>query len=390
MTGDLVSTTRLPPSIPLKPEHVTAVGIADDNCSAFAGLWDGSLCVIDLIRGRELFRFHAHSKVITSVAQAPNSGEVLTSSIDPDIGGDNQFIRVWKLIDLETAPCPDKSDEWWARHAMDTFLKRHGDGADLSRGFRRTDELGLYLGTENDETPQTNDLPDPGSTPDLGSLRAALFAEPRSAERNLEMAYLSSNDRGKAQDYLIRVCRFGGEHLIQDPEVACIIAEHMLKEGRTDQAVPWLTRAADQDNADALLQLGLLSMSGEGMPRNERQGAEFFKRSAIGGNAVAAYNLGAYYEHVESTFLAQTDWRQIAFGKPVSRPSDGLVQAFDWYRQAAEADYAPAQDRLGDSFADGQVVGRDVAMAKVWYGRAAAQGHEEADTKRSALDDDTP
>ena len=30
------------------------------------------------------------------------------------------------------------------------------------------------------------------------------------------------------------------------------------------------------------------------------------------------------------------------------------------------------------------------AMAKVWYGRAAAQGHEEADTKRSALDDDTP
>jgi TPR repeat protein len=199
------------------------------------------------------------------------------------------------------------------------------------------------------------------------------------------MAYLAADNRQKARDYLNRVCRFGGEDLIHDPEAMFLVAESLLEEGRIDDAVPWLLRAGEQDEADALLQLGLLSMSGKGLLRNERQGAEYLRRSAECGNAAAAYNLGVYYEHIERGFVGRTNWRRLAFGGEAERPSESFLRAFEWYRRAAEAEYPPAQDRMGDFFASGQIVGRDLAVAREWYTLAAMQDYPEAKEKLSNL-----
>lgn len=159
--------------------------------------------------------------------------------------------------------------------------------------------------------------------------------------------------------------------------------------GLTDEAIRWLKRAAAGGDSDALLQLGLRSMSGNGMPQDKAQGAEFFRRSAERGNVLAAYNLGVYYEHDERGFLGLTDWRSLAFGAAADQPPESLVNAFKWYQRAAEAGYAPAQVRMGDFFITGRVVDRDVSAAREWYNQAAAQQHKEAGKKLAALEDES-
>jgi len=387
LTGDLVSTTHVPPSIPLKPEHVTAVGISDDNRSAFAGLWDGTLCIVDLVRGRELYRFHAHSKVITSVAQSSNCGDVLTSSLDPDLGGDNQYVRIWRLLDPGLAPRPQAQDQGWAKVAQESFLVRHGNAVDPPLGHGRGEDLDLSFIASSSGGRLKDETTDSGSRPKISELRAALLADPRSPVRNLDLAmeYLAIDNRQKARDYLGRVRRFGGDDLIRDPAAVYLVGESILVEGSVDDALPWLLRAGEQGEAAALLQLGLLSMSGKGMPRDRTRGVEFLRSSAERGNATAAHNLGVYYEHLERGLVAQTDWRRIAFGGSEDPIPASLVRAFEWYQRAANAGYSPAQVRLGDFFAAGQVVNRDLVEARAWYMRAAFQGNEEAEKKLANL-----
>ena len=391
-TGTSVSVTQVPPSTPMKPEHVTAVGFADDNRTGFAGLWDGTVCVVDLIRGRELFRFPAHSKVITFVGQAPNSGDVLTSSIDPNLGGDNQYARVWRLLDLDLTPRPEASPAGGAGAALAAFLERHGNAADPLHGRTGRDDLELSFVAPAVEPTPADGPTDCDPAANLAGLRAALRTDPKSLQRNLDMAmaYLAADNQQKARDSLDRVRRFGGDDLIRDPAARFLVAESLLRDGRTEDAVPWLLRAGDGGDAAALLQLGLLCMSGEGMPRDERRGAEYFRRSAEGGNTIAAYNLGAYHEHIERGFVGRTDWRMLAFGGGAERPPDSLVRAIEWYRRAAEAGHALAQVRMGDFFAAGQVVGRDLTAAREWYTRAATQGHEGAEEKLSGLGGASP
>lgn len=51
-------------------------------------------------------------------------------------------------------------------------------------------------------------------------------------------------------------------------------------------------------------------------------------------------------------------------------------RAFTWYRKAAEAGDGPSQYIVGSYYERGEpgVVAQDIEQAKLWYGRAAAQG----------------
>ena len=77
------------------------------------------------------------------------------------------------------------------------------------------------------------------------------------------------------------------------------------------------------------------------------------------GNARAQYNLGIMY----------------ANGQGV--PEDD-VQAARWYRMAAEQGYASAQYNLGIMYVYGQGVPEDDVQAHVWFSLAAAQGNAKA------------
>jgi len=75
------------------------------------------------------------------------------------------------------------------------------------------------------------------------------------------------------------------------------------------------------------------------------------------------YNLGVMYET----------------GDGIAKDS---TQAAQWYRKAAEQGHALAQLNLGVMYFNGDVVPRDLVAACVWYNLAAAQGNDQAKKNR--------
>jgi TPR repeat protein len=61
--------------------------------------------------------------------------------------------------------------------------------------------------------------------------------------------------------------------------------------------------------------------------------------------------------------------------------------AVEWWTRAAEAGDAEAQLRLGDAYATGRGVERDIEAARMWYERALERRHPRA---RAALAQLTP
>lgn len=80
-----------------------------------------------------------------------------------------------------------------------------------------------------------------------------------------------------------------------------------------------------------------------------------YRNAAEQGDAAAQYNLGIMYDH----------------GRGVPQDS---TQAALWYRKAAEQGYAPAQSNLGAAYHEGQGVPQNYAQAVAWYRKAAEQG----------------
>jgi hypothetical protein len=93
----------------------------------------------------------------------------------------------------------------------------------------------------------------------------------------------------------------------------------------------------------------------ESNPMDFVKAAISYRKSAEQGDASAQYNLGIMCDH----------------GRGV--PQDYAQAAF-WYRKAAEQGYAPAQSNLGAAYFEGQGVLQDYAQAAAWFHKAAAQG----------------
>lgn len=80
------------------------------------------------------------------------------------------------------------------------------------------------------------------------------------------------------------------------------------------------------------------------------------------GYALTQWNLGVRYD----------DWGKHA-------------EAFKWFRAAAEQGDAPAQYKVGTTYADGRIVSKDAAEAAKWYRLAAEQGHVNAQIRLGYL-----
>lgn len=53
------------------------------------------------------------------------------------------------------------------------------------------------------------------------------------------------------------------------------------------------------------------------------------------------------------------------------------AQAAQWFRKAAEQEYADAQNNLGVMYEQGQGVLQDLALAQEWYGKACDNGNQD-------------
>ncbi len=121
------------------------------------------------------------------------------------------------------------------------------------------------------------------------------------------------------------------------------------------QAADWYRKAAEQGNANAQYNLGVMYLNGQGVPKDDSQAANWFRKAAEQGSANSQYNLGYMYRNGQGV------------------PQDDS-QAVNWYRKAAEQGNAMAQHNLGSMYRNGQGVPQDDSQAANWYRKAAEQG----------------
>jgi len=124
--------------------------------------------------------------------------------------------------------------------------------------------------------------------------------------------------------------------------------------------------AAPDESADQDHKRGMLFYKGIGVEKDFKKAAQWFRRAAEKGHAVAQYNLGIM------TYLGQgveQDYRQAA----------------EWFRRAGEQDHAAAQYNLGFLYYEGKGVERDNLQAYMWIDRAASLGDDKAVKARDTL-----
>ena len=114
---------------------------------------------------------------------------------------------------------------------------------------------------------------------------------------------------------------------------------------------------AEQGDAIAQNDLGLMYANGEGVPQDDAEAVRWYRLAAEQGYVNAQTSFGFMY----------------ANGRGV--PQDD-AEAVRWYRLAAEQGYVIAQTNLGVMYSTGQGVPEDIVLAHMWYNLAAAQGRD--------------
>ena len=94
---------------------------------------------------------------------------------------------------------------------------------------------------------------------------------------------------------------------------------------------------------------------------------KWYNKAAEQGNAVAQFNLGLMYEKGQGV------------------PQD-YKMAFNWYTKAAEQGVASSQNNLGNMYKEGRVVQQDYVKAHMWY-NIASQSNEFANTSKEHVEE---
>ena len=116
---------------------------------------------------------------------------------------------------------------------------------------------------------------------------------------------------------------------------------------------------ADQGDADAQSNLGVLYENGKGVLKDYKEAVKWYRKSADQGRASGQHNLGVMY----------------ANGKGVLKDDKEAVK---WYQKAADQDYALAQNNLGVMYGRGEGVLKNMTQAKYWIQKAYEGDDKEA------------
>ena len=123
---------------------------------------------------------------------------------------------------------------------------------------------------------------------------------------------------------------------------------------------------AEEGNAAAQFNLGLMYQNGYGVPQDYKESVYWYRLAAEQGEADSQYNLGVMYER----------------GYGVSQDDK---EAVNWYRLSAEQGLTDAQYNLGFMYNNGKGVPTDKVYAYMWFNIAAANGDKDAEEKRNKL-----
>ncbi len=149
-------------------------------------------------------------------------------------------------------------------------------------------------------------------------------------------------------------------------------------------------------HAGARYQLGLLHLSGLGVPRDDQEGEALIHGAAEEGHADALSRMGGFYYH-GSTLFARDYAKAFAYferaaaeehpgaltaltrmykeGQGVERD---LIRAFEFAERAAQAGFPSARYSLGLLYLEGRGVKRNGRKALEWFRLAAMDGNDAA------------
>ncbi len=155
-----------------------------------------------------------------------------------------------------------------------------------------------------------------------------------------------------------------------------------------DEGLAWLRRAAEQGDAGAQYDLGVMLMASA---PEAGEGLQWYARAAQQGHAHAQYNLGEAYAHgrgVARDAKTACAWWEKAAEQGLAEAQYNLGMhrwtgegcaadpnaALAWLTRAAEQGFMQAQHNLGELLLEGKQCGRDLEAGLRWLGAAAAQG----------------
>jgi len=110
---------------------------------------------------------------------------------------------------------------------------------------------------------------------------------------------------------------------------------------------------AEQGNAKAQYNLGLMYRKGQGVPQDDAEAVGWWCKAAEQGDAAAQNNLGVMYK--------------MGLGVP-----QDYAEAVRWWRKAAEQGHANAQYNLGLMYKNGLGVPQDEAQGYMWFKLASS------------------
>jgi TPR repeat protein len=125
------------------------------------------------------------------------------------------------------------------------------------------------------------------------------------------------------------------------------------------EAVKWLRKAADQDNAAGERYLAEMYFKGRGVPADNAEAAKWLRLAAEQGDAQSQHNLAVLYTQ----------------GLGVPR---NLKEALKWMRKSAEQGLAAGQVGMGVLYENGEGVPEDPVEAVNWYRKAVEQNDPSA------------
>jgi uncharacterized protein len=157
-----------------------------------------------------------------------------------------------------------------------------------------------------------------------------------------------------------------------------------------NKAAPWIEKAAEQGQLDALSYIWQLHFYGTGVPQSDARALQWLQRGAGAGNAMSAYYLGLFHYEGIATEVDRAEaavWFLDAADAGIGGASyylgvmhlegDGVQQgdedAFYWFKRGAEGRHPASMLATGDMYAQGKGVRKNLDQARSWYRKAVAQ-----------------
>ncbi len=127
------------------------------------------------------------------------------------------------------------------------------------------------------------------------------------------------------------------------------------KEKSEAEGLYWLERAAEENNIDAQVTMGLRYFYAKGFDKDFKEAFSWFLKAANSGNPLAARYVGEFYDTEGWGVTPDTD------------------KALEWYKKAAEGGDSFAQCLYGKEFYIGKTVPKDYEKAFELFSASAAQ-----------------